>query len=61
MYTDEEYETLERSAAIKPQQFRQSLEETVKTAGFSFEEDKMGVERPDGKKKQSPKEGKKNR
>ena len=48
-----------RTAAIQPQNFRQSLEEALKEAGFCFEEDKLGVERPDGKKKPSPKEGKK--
>ena len=59
MYTDEEYEGLVRLAAIKPQQFRQSLENALKTAGFSVGYHKMGVEKPDGKKKPSPKEGKK--
>ena len=31
----------------------------MKTAGLSFEEDKMGLEKPDGKKKPAPKEGRK--
>ena len=45
IYTDAIYEALVRSAAIKPPQFRQTLEDALKTAGFSFEEDKMGVEK----------------
>ena len=45
IYTDEEYEDLVREAAIQPQNFRQSLEEALKEARLSFEEDKLGVER----------------
>jgi hypothetical protein len=58
LFTDDEYAELVRSAAIMPQNGRQSLEEALKEAGFSFEEDMMGVERPDGKRKPGPKDAK---
>ncbi len=48
-----------RSAAIQPQNGRQSLEEALREAGLRFEEDILGVEEPDGKKKPPPKEAKK--
>ena len=54
IYTDEEYEDLVRTAAIQPQSFRQSLEEALKEARFSFEEDKLGVERPAAKRNRHP-------
>ena len=59
LYTDDEYAELVRSAAIKPHNGRQSLEEALKEAGFSFEEDMLGIERPDGKKRPAPKEAQK--
>jgi hypothetical protein len=53
LVTDEEHAARTRQAGKSGRPDLQSLEEALREVGFDFEQDKLGVERPDGKKETS--------